>query len=90
MGTHRGTHDVTLRLSIDRFEGSQKQTAVLLSDDVTPINFPKALLPKGARPGEVLTFQIERDVQATRKVADETKKIQAELKKRDPGGDIRL
>ena len=81
---------MTIRLSIDRFEGDRKHTAVLLADDGTAINFPKSLLPRGARPGDVLTVQIERDVQATRKVADETRKVQAELKKRDPGGDIWL
>jgi hypothetical protein len=36
---------MTIRLSIDRFEGDRKQIAVLLADDGTPINFPKALLP---------------------------------------------
>ena len=51
---------MTLRLSIDRFEGDRKQVAVLLTDDGTPINFPRALLPKGARAGDVLTLQLER------------------------------
>ena len=59
-----------IRLSIDRFEGDKKQIAVLLTDDGTPINFPKALLPKGAKAGDVLTLQIERDAEATKKVAD--------------------
>jgi hypothetical protein len=81
---------VTIRLSIDRFEGDRKQIAVLLTDDGTPINFPKALLPKGAKAGDILTFQVERDIEATRKVADASKRVQDELKKRDPGGDIRL
>jgi hypothetical protein len=52
---------MTVRLSLDRFEGDRRQTAVLLTNDGTPINFPKALLPKGARSGDVLTLQIERD-----------------------------
>jgi hypothetical protein len=43
---------VTLRLSIDRFEGDRKQIAVLLTEDGRPINFPKALLPKGAKAGD--------------------------------------
>jgi hypothetical protein len=81
---------VTIRLSIDRFEGQKKQIVVLLTDDGTSINFPKALLPKGARPGDVLTLQIERDTEATRPVADATKRVQDDLKKRDPGGDIQL
>ena len=40
-------------LSIDRYEGDKKQMAVLLADDGTQINFPKALLPKGAKAGEI-------------------------------------
>ena len=81
---------MTIRLSIDRFEGDRKQTAVLLTDDGTPINVPKALLPRGARPGDVLTLQIERDTDATKRVADETKRVQDDLRMRDPGGDLRL
>lgn len=79
-----------MRLSIDRFEGEGKRIAVLLAEDGTPINFPRSLLPRGARAGDVLTFLIERDVAATRRVTLETRKLQAELEKSDPGGDIRL
>jgi hypothetical protein len=86
----RGDFPVTIRLSIDRFERDRKQIAVLLTDDGTPINFPKALLPKGARPGDVLTLQIERDTETTKRVANATKRVQDELKKRDPGGNIKL
>ena len=81
---------MTLRLSIDRFEGDRKQTAILLTDDGTPISFPKRLLPKGVKAGDVLTLQIELDAQATRDVADETKRVQDQLKHTDPSGDIRL
>jgi hypothetical protein len=86
----RGGYAMTLSLSIDRFEGERKDIAVLLADDGMAINFPKALLPKGARAGDVLTFQIERDTAATKRVADDTKRVQDDLKKRDPGGDIKL
>jgi len=81
---------VVIRLAIDRFEGEKKSIAVLISDDGTPINFPKRLLPRGSRAGDVLTFVIERDVTTTRKVTLETRKLQDELRKTDPGGDIRL
>jgi hypothetical protein len=81
---------VTIRLTIDRFEGDRKQIAVLLTDDGDPINFPKALLPRRSKPGDILTFNIERDTEATRRVADATKAVQSDLKKRDPGGDLRL
>jgi hypothetical protein len=81
---------VKSRLTIDRFEGDKKQVAVLLSDDGTQINFPKALLPKGAKAGDVLLLSIERDTDATRKTAQETRAVQNDLKKTDPGGDIKL
>jgi hypothetical protein len=81
---------VKLQLSIDRFEGDQKQIAVLLTDDGAPISFPKALLPNGVKAGDVLTLQIERDTEATRKLAADTRKVQDQLKKTDPGGDLKL
>jgi hypothetical protein len=86
----RGAHCMTHHLSIDRFEGDKKQIAVLLTEDGTAINFPKGLLPKGVKAGDILTLQIERDVEATRKVAADTRQVQNQLKKTDPGGDIRL
>jgi Protein of unknown function (DUF3006) len=76
------------RLSIDRFEGDKKQVAVLLTDDGTQVNFPKTLLPKGVRAGDILSFTIEKDAEATEKVAQETRAVQDQLKKTDPGGDI--
>jgi hypothetical protein len=81
---------VTIRLSIDRFEGDGKQIAVLLAEDGTAIDFPRALLPKGARAGDILTLQIECDAGATRKLAEDTRKVQDQLKRTDPEGDIRL
>jgi hypothetical protein len=81
---------VTIRLSIDRLEGDEKQIAVLLAEDGTTINFPKALLPKGSKAGDLLTLQIERDTKGTRKLAAATHKVQVQLKKSDLGGDVRL
>jgi hypothetical protein len=83
-------HTMTIRLSIDRFEGDRKQITVLLTDDGASINFPKALLPKGSKPGDILVFNIERDTAATKRVAGDTKRVQEDLKRRDPGGDIKL
>ena len=81
---------MTTRLSLDRFEGKNKSIAVLLADDGTVLNVPKALLPKGARPGDVLTLTIERDAEVTAKLAAQTRQIQEELKAKDPGGDLSL
>jgi hypothetical protein len=84
----QGARALKTRLTIDRFEGDRKQVAVLLTDDGTQINFPKALLPKGVRAGDILSFTIEKDAEATEKVARETRVVQDDLKKTDPGGDI--
>ncbi len=81
---------MTTRLSLDRFEGKNKSIAVLLADDGTTLNVPKALLPKGARAGDVLVLTIERDAEETARLADQTRQIQKELKAKDPGGDLSL
>jgi hypothetical protein len=81
---------LVFRVSIDRFEGDKKQTAVLLTDDGTQINFPKPLLPKGSKAGDILNLTIERDFEATRQVAQQTRAVQDDLKRTDPGGDVRL
>jgi hypothetical protein len=79
-----------MQLSIDRYEGERSEFAVLVTEDGRQINFPRDLLPKGAKPGELLTLTLERDLAGTRKMKAETKQVQDELKKRDPGGDIKL
>jgi hypothetical protein len=81
---------VPTQLSLDRFEGKNKSIAVLLTDDGETINLPKALLPAGAKAGDVLTLTLERDLEATGKLAAETKAVQKDLKTTDPGGDIKL
>jgi hypothetical protein len=88
--THLRNLAVKIRLSVDRFEGDKKQFAVLVTDDGQQFSIPRGLLPRRAKAGDVLTLQIEVDAQATRDVADSTKRVQDDLKKRDPGGDIRL
>jgi hypothetical protein len=86
----RRGQQLQIRLSIDRFEGDKKNIAVLQTDDGSQINFPKALLPKGSRAGDILTLTIEKDVEATKKLSQETRAVQDDLKKTDPGGDIKL
>jgi Protein of unknown function (DUF3006) len=81
---------VRLSLSVDRFEGKSRPIAVLLTDDGESINMPGSLLPPGVKPGDVLTITIEHDAEATRKLADETRRVQGKLSQGDPGGDIRL
>ena len=78
------------RLSLDRFEGKNKSIAVLLTEGGDAINLPKTLLPAGVKAGDVLTLSLERDAEATRKLVEETRALQQELKKGDTGGDIKL
>jgi hypothetical protein len=72
---------VSIRLSLDRFEGDNKGEIV---------NLPKSFLPPGTKPGDVLTLTLERDAVASRRVAKETRRVQDKLSERDPGGDIKL
>lgn len=81
---------MTTRLSVDRFEGEGKQTAVLVTDDGLSLNFPRALLPRGCRAGDVVSLTVERDAEETRRVADAARKVQDELKRRDGGEDLAL
>ncbi|WP_165073404.1 DUF3006 domain-containing protein [Paludisphaera rhizosphaerae] len=76
-----------VQLSVDRFEGD---LAVLATEDGASIDVPRAWLPEGAKPGDVLTLSLQRDDAATAKLAADTKKVQDELKATDPGGDITL
>lgn len=72
----RGANVFVFQLSIERFEGDEKQVAVLLADDGTQIDFPKALLPKGVNAGDILTLTIKKDAEATKKVAEQTSAVQ--------------
>ena len=78
------------RLSLDRFEGPKKQTAVLVTNDGASIDFPRALLPKGAKPGDLLWVTVNRDPGATRELVAKTKAVQDQIKKIDTGGDLKL
>jgi hypothetical protein len=72
---------VNFRLTVNRFEGDKKQVAVLLAEDCTPVNFLKALLPKGIKVGDNLTLTIELKVEVPKRVAEETRAVQDELKR---------
>jgi hypothetical protein len=67
------------RVSINRFEGDDKSIAVLLTVGGDQINFPRSLLPKGAKPGEVLSLTIKVDATAAKAVAARTQKVQDDL-----------
>lgn len=80
----------SIRLTVDRFEGDGKNIAVLVTEEGATFDLPKSLLPKGIHAGDVLKFVIEKDVEATKAVADETARVQESLTKDDDGGDIKL
>ena len=81
---------MTIRLSVDRFEGPRRSIAVLLTEDGRSISFPRDLLPRGAKAGEVLTCDLARDLKATAEVKSQARALRDELDKTDPGGDVRL
>jgi hypothetical protein len=81
---------MTIRLSIDRFEGPRRGIAVLITEDGRSIQFPRDLLPRGAKAGEMLSMDLGRDLKGTAEVARAARAIRDELDKTDPGGDIRL
>lgn len=77
-------------LALDRFEGDRKQIAVLLDSQDRPIAVPRDLLPRGAKAGDILTLRLERDEAATTKLVAQTRKVEEELDRRDPGGDVKI
>lgn len=81
---------MTHSLSVDRFEGRDRSIAVLVAEDGRSIDVPIEFLPPGLQPGDVLRATFERDDEATKALAEETRKIQDELKEADPGGDLQL
>ena len=79
-----------ISLTVDRFEGKSKEIAVLIDDQDRVVNLPRDLLPKGVKAGEILTLTFARDTKATKAVQEKTDALRAELRKRDPGGDISI
>jgi hypothetical protein len=81
---------VGVALSLDRFEGREKEIAVLVTPDGGAVSMPRTLLPAGARPGCVITLSLVVDEAATQALAAQTRAVQADLARTDPGGDISL
>ena len=81
---------MSLTLSIDRLEGVHKEIAVLVGADELTINVPVSILPSGVKPGDMVTVTFKRDVNAGKKLAAKTKRVQDELTGTDSGGDLRI
>ncbi len=73
--------------TIDRLEA---QWAVLETPDGKTINYPRNLLPKGAKEGDVFDLNIDIHQKATGERKKNIKEIVDDLKKKDKGGDIQL
>ena len=81
---------MNLPLSVDRFEGDEKEVAVLLLGDGRTLNIPRDLLPRGTNAGDALTMTLERDPRAGEALRARAKSLRDDLGKTDPGGDIKL
>ncbi len=77
-------------MTIDRFEGRDKELAVLVDEDGQTQTVPRSKLPQTAKAGDVLTESLEIDSEATQRLREETRQLQEELKQTDPGGDIKI
>ena len=75
------------RFTIDRFEA---QGAVLETPDGKTINYPRNLLLKDAKEGDVFDLNIDMNREATEERKTNIKGIVDDLKKKDKGGDIQL
>ena len=75
------------RFTIDRFEA---QWAVLETPEGKTINYPRNLLPKDAKEGDVFDLNIDMNREATEERKTNIKGIVDDLKKKDKGGDIQL
>ena len=75
------------RFIIDRFEA---QWAVLETPEGKTINYPRNLLPKDAKEGDVFDLKIDMNQEATEERRQNIKGIVDDLKKKDIGGDIQL
>ena len=75
------------RFTIDRFEA---QWAVLETPNGKTINYPRNLLPKGAKEGDVFNLNIDISKEATEERKTNIQGIVDDLKKKDNGGDIQL
>jgi hypothetical protein len=72
----------------------EEQLASIELPDGKMIQLPASILPKGAKPGQLLRVTLEVDAAATKRAlaesAAQVEKGREASKKRDPGGDVAL
>ena len=70
-----------MKAVIDRFEGDF--AVVLVGDKEIKVDIPKALLPKKAKEGSWLKFNIELDPEGTKKQKEKISKLLDKLKNKN-------
>ena len=73
-------------LFLDRIEGD----VAVLTYEGREVKLPRALLPAGAREGEVLQLSLARDPEATQRAQERVSKLRQKLGSDDDGGDLKL
>jgi hypothetical protein len=74
-------------LSLDRIEG---KIAVFLTNDGEEFLLPKNLLNIQAKPGDIFTIILRKDIKATNDNKKKTEEIQSQLESTDTGENIHL
>ncbi len=67
-----------MKAVIDRFEGDF--AVVMVGDKEIKVDIPRSLLPKGAREGSWLKFNLELDQEGTEKQKEKISKLLDKLK----------
>ncbi len=66
-----------IRAVLDRYEG--EKAVLLVGDDEASVAWPRALLPDGAKEGDVLWVALSVDEQATREAREEAEELLRQL-----------
>ena len=72
-----------MKAVVDRFEG--EYAVLLFGDDEIKVDFPKKLLPEGAREGSWLKVVFELDHEGTKKQEEKIARLIEKLKNKNKG-----
>lgn len=70
-----------IKAVIDRFEGDK--AVLFLGDGETTAVWPRPFLPGEAREGDIVSFDLQRDVEATEQARDATVELLRQLTKKE-------
>jgi hypothetical protein len=68
-----------VRVQLDRFEDNDMAVLLIYPDGRRTFDVPKALLPAGARPGDVFEVRLEKDAGETERLMGENRRLLDEL-----------